>query len=61
MPGAARLRSERSDTLSVLDNYGLSPERIIARFVYELSLRGRRVLFLSNWRFLRGNAANIAN
>ena len=74
MPGAARLRSKRSDTLSVLDNYGLPPARIIVRFgdegegwrnmrkrLSELSLRGRRVLFLSKLALLRGNAANIAN
>ena len=30
MPGAARLRGKRSDTLSVLDNYGLPPERKLA-------------------------------
>src|ERR1700686_5875752 len=60
MPGVARLRSKPSDNFSVLDNYGLPPERIIARFgddgegwrnmrkcLSELSLRGRRVLFLS--------------
>jgi hypothetical protein len=32
MPGAARLRCKHSDTLSVLDSYGLSPERIRVRF-----------------------------
>jgi hypothetical protein len=32
MLGAARLRSKHSDTLSVLDNYGLPPERMIVRF-----------------------------
>jgi hypothetical protein len=60
MPRVARLRSKHSDNFSVLDNYGLPPERIIARFgddgegwrnmqkcLSELSLRGRRVLFLS--------------
>ncbi len=60
MPGAARPCSEHSDTLSVLDNYGLPPERIIVRFaddgegwrnmqkrLSDLSLRGRRVLFSS--------------
>jgi hypothetical protein len=59
MPGVARLRSKHSDNFSVLDNYGLPPERTIARFgndgegrrnmrkcLSELSLRGRRVLFL---------------
>jgi hypothetical protein len=52
--------SAASDNFSVLDNYELPPERIIARFgndgerwrnmrkcLSELSLRGRRVLFLS--------------
>jgi hypothetical protein len=60
MRGAARLRSKRCDTFSVLDNYGLPPERVIVRFgddgegwrnmrkrLSEFSLRGRRVLFLS--------------
>jgi hypothetical protein len=60
MPGAARLRSKRSDTLWVLDNYGLPPERMIVRFgddgegwrnmgkrLVELSVLARRVLFLS--------------
>jgi len=32
MPGAARLRCKHSDTLSVLDNYGLPPERISVLF-----------------------------
>jgi hypothetical protein len=71
MPGVAD--SAASDNFSVLDNYGLPPERIIARFgndgegwrnmrkcLSELSLRGRRVLFLSKLALLRGNAANIA-
>jgi hypothetical protein len=74
MPGAARLRCKHSDTLSVLDNYGLPPERISVRFgddgegwrnmrkfLSELSLRARRVLFLSNLALLRRNAANIAH
>jgi hypothetical protein len=60
MPGVARLRSKQSDNFSVLDNYGLPHERTIARFgndgkgwrnmrkcLSELSLRGRRALFLS--------------
>jgi hypothetical protein len=60
MPGAARLRSKHSDDFSALDNYGLPPEGMIVRFgddgeglrnmrkrLSELSLRGRRVLFLS--------------
>jgi hypothetical protein len=29
LPGAARLRSKHSDALSVLDHFGLSPERMI--------------------------------
>ncbi len=32
-----------------------------AKRLSELSLRGRRVLFLSKLALLRGNAANIAN
>ena len=60
MLGGARLRSKHGGTFSVLDNYGLPPERIIVRFEddgegwrnmrkrpSEFSLRGRRVLFLS--------------
>jgi hypothetical protein len=57
MPGAARLRCKHSDTLSVLDNYGLPPERISVRFgddgerwrnmrkrLFYLSLLARRFL-----------------
>ena len=57
MPGAARLRCKHSDALSVLDNYGLPPERISIRFgnngegwqnmrkrLPELSLLARRFL-----------------
>jgi hypothetical protein len=61
MPGVARLRSKHSDNVSVLENDGLPPERIIARFgndgegwrnmrkrLSEWSLRGRRVPCLVN-------------